>query len=88
MDLFKAIFGDSSSSESSDSEVDQGDTLPTPTDAVVVPPLPEAASVTEPSLLTASAAMGNGVVLCLFYSKQSQAGANLGVCAEMLFLLL
>ena len=66
MDLFKAIFGDSSSSESSDSEGDQGDTLPTPTDAAVVPPQPDAASVTEPILPTA---MGTVLFCFFFYSK-------------------
>ena len=68
MDLFKAIFGDSSSSESSDSEGDQGGTLPTQTDAAVVPPQPEAASATEPILPTAAAAMGTAL-FCLFYFK-------------------
>ena len=82
MDLFKAIFGDSSSSESSDSEVDQGHTLPTPTDAAVVPPQPDAASVTEPILYTSSVAMGTVLFFVCFTPN-----TNIGVCAEIGFLL-
>ncbi|KAI0236303.1 G patch domain-containing protein 1 [Lamellibrachia satsuma] len=63
MDLFKAIFGDSSNSDSSDSEMDQDIALRTPTDAVV-PSLPDAVNVTEPPPPSAAADMeiSNGTI--------------------------
>ena len=67
MDLFKAIFGDSSNSDSSDSEMEPDIALPTPvpTDAVV-PPLPDAVGVAEPLAPTAASMTGIAQILLLF----------------------